>query len=436
MEPLIRVRDYLTLIRASWVVLLLSSLAFGGLAVASVSAQQTMYQSTATVTLSTCVLIERTGDCDPIRGTPYAVQRAGIYASIAGSEPVLEQAFPDLEFSERSAIKNALSAVALSSSPVVEIRVQWPDGERAIELANQISTALVDYSATSIDDVRPDLVSVHIEPASEASPVATSGMTTIVLGFVLGLALAFAFVLARYFLDRRVRSVSEAESLSGTDVLARLPIIPTPSRRGKPTAAASCDDEFRRLRAGIVFRTKDAPSSTVLVTSSQAEESASEVATGLAIALAESGSRVLLVETDLRNPSIARNLQLNADHDLSKFLDSDSRESAPLQHVGPLQVIPAAPASTEEAIVLVYRQLPRFLEEQHDKFDFVIISAGPLGPNADTLSVLPAVGSVLLVARVGFVQRRDLRSALTTLEMLGRTPIGLTMTGTKQQLSV
>jgi capsular exopolysaccharide synthesis family protein len=253
------------------------------------------------------------------------------------------------------------------------------------------------------------------------------------LSGILGLALGLVGALVVESLDKRVVDVASFEREYRLRALA---VVPQRSFRRSPLRAGSADLEpFRILRTAVDFARVTRPVRAVMVTSAVRGEGATSVAIGLAQAIALSGRPVILVELNLRYPTLARTFRLPDQGGVtSALLGSDPNEllQRPLNELPNLEVLaagvlPPNPAELLEAPALDV-MLRNLLEDGRQT---LVIDAAPLLPVADAQILLnkPAVDASVVVARQGVTTRDQVRRARLVLDGHGASPIGLVVTG-------
>lgn len=253
------------------------------------------------------------------------------------------------------------------------------------------------------------------------------------LSGILGLALGLVGALVVESLDKRVVDVASFEREYRLRALA---VVPQKAFRRSALRANSSDLEpFRILRTAVDFARVTRPVRTVMVTSAVRGEGTTSVAIGLAQAIALSGRPVILVELNLRYPSLARTFRLPDQSGVtSALLGSDPNEllQRPLSELPNLEVLaagvlPPNPAELLEAPALDV-MLRNLLEDGRQT---LVIDAAPLLPVADAQILLnkPAVDSSVIVARQGVTTRDQVRRARLVLDGHGASPIGLVVTG-------
>lgn len=278
-----------------------------------------------------------------------------------------------------------------------------------------------------------------------------AGIVAGIVGLFLGLGLAFL----RNSMDRRVHGADEIRSLLDLPLLARV----REQAMGKAgTADASAEplmdvdlEAFRILRANLEFlRPRDGAINTVLVTSPLPEEGKSTVAASLAFASGISGKRTLLVECDLRRPSLAARLGLNRSPGLVELMTGEATTESVLRSIpklrspssngasdgpsGTLDCVLAGRATSEPASLLGSEGFQAFIRDIRSSYDVVIFDSAPLLPVVDTLELFGSADATILCIRSGRTTRDQ---ACHARELLANTrgPVALVVTGVQHQTS-
>lgn len=314
----------------------------------------------------------------------------------------------------------AFTGIAALASPEPE-----PTYKSTSTLA--VSKALIDYAAITIDSTPAQAGSTDFFFAQEATQSieqSSRSVSPFAVGLILGLAVGLGIAVIRYVLDRRLRSPAEAESVTALDVLAHIPIGPFAARRRSRPAPilTGVEDTFRRLRVGVLVRTNALRARTILIASSQEGDSSPAVARGLAESIAETGARVVLVDINADLVSAGAELALTGARGLGL------EASAPATRLRQIQGSSLHILSAGSAQTLTPAVLGAAMVEELGGFDYVVVSAPPLLPTADAVSLLPSANAVLLVAGIRVVTRADLRASLRSITLSGGTPIGIVTT--------
>lgn len=297
-------------------------------------------------------------------------------------------------------------------------------------------------------------------PGSPTSPnVARTG----ILGFAVGLVVALLVAFVRDSLDRRLHSAQDVHDELELPVVGRVGAAafayPGLASKQGPAMLENDFEAFRVLRRNIDFLAQNGtPPRTILVTSPVAAEGKSTVSLSLASAAALAGQRVLLLECDLRKPSLARRLNVPREPGLTEYLNGNASPSdilrvVPLSEPRQLEVAAgsqnggAAAARGKRApeanVICVtaggpVANAPELLQSQRFKdmlakvsraYDLVIMDGSPLLAVADPLELVPLVDCVLVCVRAQQTTREQVRAVRSALGHLPERPAGAVMTG-------
>lgn len=318
------------------------------------------------------------------------------------------------------------------------------DADEELVFKNQIarleSLSTFARSVTIAEFARPD-----------DTPISPKPVISTIFGLFVGLVLGLVFAFIRDALDRRLRTASDVRSHLDLPILGHVRTealgrsVFNPKNRKKGMQAVDLE-AYRIMRRNLEFLNVDKPAHVVVVTSALPAEGKSTVAASLAVAAAQSGRSVLLLESDLRRPTLAERLGGAASPGVSDYLVG---EAEPGRVVQPLQFdegavvapdgttgsvigfVSAGSPSPDPAQLLGSKRFEQLLTDVRDVYDLVIVDSCPVLPVVDTLEFLPLVDAVILCVRVGQTTRDQAHAALTTIQRLPERPIGVVVTGTK-----
>jgi capsular exopolysaccharide synthesis family protein len=198
---------------------------------------------------------------------------------------------------------------------------------------------------------------------------------------------------------------------------------------GKYEGISSYEEAIRTLRHSILLPDLDRTVRSLLLTSAAPGEGKSTAIIHLGVAHAEQGKRTLIIDADLRRPSIHKKLNLNGSKGLSNALlgEVDWKDAVVATENWPdLQVLPAGTAS-RRASDLIGSMMIDILDEAEKEYDLIFVDAPPLLGFAEALQIAKAVDGVVVMARAGQTSRRAVASVLATLKRLRANTIGLVL---------
>ena len=290
------------------------------------------------------------------------------------------------------------------------------------------------------------------KPADGAVRVSPNLPKYLVLGLIAGLVIGIMAAFLREALDSHVRSVDELASGLNLRLLAR---IPTPSKRvrsknGLAMLGAGTDvdtEPYRKLRAAFDFANVKVQARSVMVTSALEQEGKSTTVANLAVALSNTGRRVVLIDLDLRRPYLAKLFGLDDSHpgvvdvlsggvslsealvDVTHLVPGNARLSPSQERhgSGALAVIGAGRHASDSAQFLEAQELPALLDELVRRADVVLIDAPPLLPVADGLAISQHVDAVFVVAQPALLTRATLSEFRRLLDLVQVPTLGFVL---------
>jgi capsular exopolysaccharide synthesis family protein len=252
-------------------------------------------------------------------------------------------------------------------------------------------------------------------PSIPTEPISPILWLNLLFGTVLGLLLGIGTVLLLEALDNSVKTVKEAQDIFDVTVLGTIPVIDAREKvdtrtleRTKPQLPVRDDprspisEAYRMLQANLKFLSSDAPPRVMVLTSSVPKEGKSTVTANLALALAELGNRVLVVDADLRRPSQHQIWDLPNSVGLTNILVEPGKWAGVLRSENEqLDVITAGMIPPNPVRLLDSHRMLNLIQEWREAYDFVLIDTPPLAVAADALLTAQMTDGILMVARPG-----------------------------------
>jgi polysaccharide biosynthesis transport protein len=388
-----------------------------------------------------------------------AATRAGIvqrveaeYRQAANRETMLEQAVKETKaefdnLNARSFEYQSLKREAESDKKLYEELVRKIKEEG-------INASFQNSSIRIADEARPGL-----------KPVFPRTWLNVLLAFLFASFIGVGAAVLGDVLDNTVRDPDQVARLMKTDVIGSLPAVkdwrrrlsPIPTHAAPRTVAvipngagslvkapdpadqalSNYEEAIRTLRNSILLTDFDRRLRSVLLTSASPSEGKSTVAAHLAATHANQHKRTLLIDGDLRRPSVHRLYQVPNSVGLSNVLMQQiSWRDAVIRMDDPsgLDVLPAGP-STRRASDLIGMGLAELIEEATREYDLVVLDAPPLLGFAEPLQMATAVDGVIVVARAGDTSRKALSTVITTLTRLRANLVGVVLNEVHREVS-
>jgi capsular exopolysaccharide synthesis family protein len=265
-------------------------------------------------------------------------------------------------------------------------------------------------------------------PTLNPSPVGPKTQLWIAVGFLMGLALGVSAALLRGLLDRTMRTPDDLRERLAVPALGR---IPAGSSKRSPLLLDGKHDwarqeAFRQLRTNLQFVDIEKPVSVLAVTSSLPAEGKSSVAANLAIAFAEAGKKVLLIEGDLRRPVLAERFKLVGAVGLTNVLAHQMQLDDVVQQWGSnaLHFMASGPIPPNPSELLGSEAMVKLLVEARGTYDLVIIDTPPLLPVTDGAITAAGADGAVVVVRYGKTHTNNVQQALDYLRAVDARVLG------------
>lgn len=263
-----------------------------------------------------------------------------------------------------------------------------------------------------------------MERASEAIPDRPKLSKNLPLAALVGLAISVAVLMLIDRLDDRMNSLTELSEWFTEAVLAQIPREKSPGKKADLALLAPDDarhaflEAFRSIRSSILYMSETGKQPrTMLVTSSEPNDGKSMTAANLAITMAVSGSRVLLVDADLRKGLLHKRFGLNAKPGLSESLAKGYDWTAAVQKTSlpTLFFLPCGEATQKSGELFLSTTAQKFLKDAAASYDYVLIDTAPVMAADDVATLAPHMDGVIFVIRA---ERTSARVARASLELL------------------
>lgn len=350
---------------------------------------------------------------------------ASLYPDLVQSDEILQSVIDNLGLhTTPTALRSNVSAATNDSSPIVYIYATDSNPAQTVRIVKELVKQLKkQVSAMAGPDINVSFATIQapVEPRVASSPNVQANLA---IGIVAGLIIAMLGAVLREMFDKGVNDVSDVQTVVRDPVLASVPKAHTvsngvPAVITKPRGRAA--EEVRRLTTNISFVTpKDLKQQNVIiVTSTNPREGKTTVSVNMAAAFAEKGKSVLLIDADVRHPSVAKALGMNSGVGLVSLLAGEvsAKEAIQPYWKSYLQVLPAEEQKTPSGIILESDAMRQLVDQAAERYDYVIVDTAPMTVANDAAIFAEKGGVLLLVVGQGVAQKKALREVVKEFRM-------------------
>lgn len=421
------------LARRHWLTLAISTLSGLALAAGISLAQPELYSATSTgyVVAGNSATVG-----DAFAGKNLAAEKATTYLPLVQSRSVAERVAEDLGLDSIGAVSGALEGRVVGTV-IFEITATASTPELARDLAdaairqtsaeaNALETLTVSGETTGQTVIRIVPVELARTPSTPVSPNTTRNLA---LGVMLGLMTGFGIVVLRHSLDRRIRRAADVEEITGTSALGVVPKAAELAERVSPVQdGGAAAEALRQLRTNLRYVSVDKPPRSIVVTSSNAGEGKSTVASHLASLVAASGQPTVLVDADLRRPTLAKRFDVGGAVGLSEVIAGSAEIADALLATDQpdLFLIPAGRVPPNPAELVGSGRMQSIIATLTSSY-IVIIDAPPLLAVTDAGLLTRASDGALLVVQSGATRKEQVALSAKTLEQVAGTLLGVVL---------
>jgi receptor protein-tyrosine kinase len=424
-------KQLITVLRRRWITIAMLLLIAVGASAAYTFTATKQYESQSRIFISADVR-----SAQDVYAASYAIQaRMATYAELATSADLLNRVIDQLDLNvDASTLAGKITSVVVPNTMSVSLTVTDPDPTVAQEIDKSESTLLAAYLQeveTPSGTTSPQITARVTDPATfSASAVSPKPVLNLVVAALIGLVLGAGLAVARDVLDRTVGTLDHVQEVTQSPVLASIGFDPAIKKSPLLTdlgAFAPRTEAFRLLRTNLQFLDLDQQPRSLVITSAVPGEGKTVTSTNLAVALAQAGRRVLLIDGDLRRPRVASLLGLDGAVGLTTVLvgSTDVHSAIQVHEASGLNFLASGAKPPNPTEILQSRVTHDLIHKLRDDYDMVIIDAPPLLPVADAAVLSTIADGSIIITRHGKTTREQLREAVNRLDNVGARLFGI-----------
>jgi capsular exopolysaccharide synthesis family protein len=349
------------------------------------------------------------------------------YEQIMGS-PNIAQLVADrlADGTTKNYVLDHTSSEPIPQTQLIQITAEDHEPARAKHVANTFAAVFVGYARRALVGTTDARISVaDLAPLETEAARPKPTLYTLIAG-LLGLALGVGLAFLRDRLDHRLRTPSDVEARFEIPVLARVP------RRGRSdTQIAAFNESYRILRTNLQFAAGNGRLDSLAITSGAEGEGKTTTVVQLAVASAEVGLRVAILEADLRRPALQQRLFPDTVEPLRPGFSNYLVEGTPLEDVihttnrPGVSLIPSGPIPPSPAALLETERARGIVDELLRDHDIVLVDCPPLNVAADASIVASAADGVIVVVDLNTSKEDTVRDAIRRLRTVHAPLVGL-----------
>jgi succinoglycan biosynthesis transport protein ExoP len=430
----IDIRELVQIIRKRvWVIISFIVLAFFLSGIISMFFLDEIYESSTTLIVSK--QSEGTKNDLQISDINLARNLVDTYSVIIKSNLVLESVLSDLNLNMTLGdLKSKIRVSAEGNTEIIRITVEDTVPERARDIANSLANVFIKEVNKLLKMENVQIIDIARTPGS---PVRPRVLMNIAIAGMLGLMAGLGLVLLVEYLDNTIKTPEDVLKYTQLSVIGSIPDFNGESSKRKhtnritrlissPSMKAPVAEAYKTLRTNIQYSNLDNNLKVILVTSSVQSEGKTSTSTNLAISMAQSDLRVLLIDCDLRRSHIHRVFHILNVKGLTNVLAENLDYHQILNSVGipNLDILTSGPKPPNPSEILGSARMEAFMKKVSAEFDVIILDAPPILPVADAMVLSKLADGVILVMEYGATTHETAMRAKESMEKVGAKILG------------
>lgn len=443
------IADYWKILRTRWISFVAIALIGAAIGFGWTSIQPKTYIANASGILSVGVSTELG---TALAGDNYAKSRIKSYVDLAKSRVVAESVREKLALTQSpDELVAAISVTNPIETSTLKVSAEASTPDEAKEMAEAwivaIGEQVSSFENADASSGEKSIVSFRSLDAAQRPtlPASPNMRLAVLVGLLIGMMAATAYLLIRHKLDRRISSIEAVERETGLTVIGTLPMVEKDDdeqrlitsgggndRASSNFAEHALAEALRELRTNLQFMNIDNPPRMFVITSALPGEGKSTVTANLAVTIAASGQRVVVIDGDLRRPTVAKTFDMIEGVGLTDVLLGRAEIEdvlQPWEHDDNLVVLGSGKLPPNPSELLGSNAFHSIITELA-KDHVVLIDAPPLLPVTDAAILTARTDGALVVSRVGRTNYDALNAAVANLARVNAEPLGLILNGT------
>ncbi len=416
------IADVLRAFKKHWVTEIILFCVAIGVTAGITSAMPTMYTAQSEVLVQASPVSDDLASAQQAMSASAQVAVASMCPDIVKSDAVLKPVIDNLGLHATvSDLRSKIDAVTSDASTVIQLTATYSDSEDSAKIVDELTSQLEKQLQKIYTSLRVSL-SVIQKPVVPSAPSSPNVIANYGIGIAAGIVLALIGAVIREMSD--INEAADVQAITSTPILAAVPkshtvADGTPAVIVKPRGRAA--EEIRRLGTNLSFVTPSDLNqpNVIIVTSSNPREGKTTISVNLAVALAEKGKSVLLIDADVRHPSVAKTIGMNSGVGLVSLLAGEiSAKEAIQPYWKPyLHVLPSENQKESSGIILGSDAMRTLINQAAERYDYVIVDTAPMTVANDAAVFAKHGGVLVMVVGQGVAQKKAVHETFKEFNM-------------------
>ncbi len=348
----------------------------------------------------------------------------------------------EVSLAREKSVKAALATIKKEALGLNKKAIEYGVLSREAESSRQMYDLLIKrFKETALtEDIKTGNVRIVDRAEVPQDSVKPRKKLNLLLALIVGLTLGVGLAFFLEFMDNTLKTPDDIKRFLKIPYLAPIPSFEPGEPDGGPYAMelvthhqpkSTASEAYRGLRTSLLFSSADAPPQVIMLTSAAPGEGKTLTSANLAATMAQSGSKVLLLDCDLRRPRVHTIFGLNRDTGVSNILagSMDASELVVKTEIENLSVIPSGPVPPNPSELLGSQRMRKLMEVLRQHYDRIIIDSSPITAVTDASVLSDVVDGVVFVVRSGRTVRDVVKNALDSLQIVKAKIFGAVLNG-------
>jgi capsular exopolysaccharide synthesis family protein len=268
-------------------------------------------------------------------------------------------------------------------------------------------------------------------------PVKPNKSFILLVSILLGLAVSSLIAFIRHFSNNYITNKEDIEFVTNLPIYGSIPF----HKQGKnqievhKEAKSPYSESFRTLRTNLQFLSQKERGTVILITSTVPGEGKSTTSANLATILEMAKYKTVVINFDLRKPTLHNFFEVNNERGISSFLNGDNTITEVIEQTefANLDIIPSGPIPENPSELMLSKQLPLLFQQLRSMYDYIIVDTAPIGIVSDTKTLMPLSDLNLIIVREGYAKKEFIHTLEEMIQKHNFKDVGLILNASKAQ---